>query len=80
MPAPNATATQKGDGENNYLTSEPNPSNYRSYQGRLDYNISTSNKLFGEAHRSKYLTSASDVFHTAASGTIQTSPSSAGRR
>lgn len=70
VPAPNATATQKGDGENNYQTSEPNPVNYGSHQGRLDYNISDLNKIFGEAHRSKYLTSGSDYFHTAASGTI----------
>jgi hypothetical protein len=70
VPAPNATTTAKGDGENNYQTSEPLPSNYRSHQGRLDYNISASNKIFGEAHRSKYLTSGSDYFHTAASGTI----------
>ena len=70
VPAPNATATAKGDGENNYTASEPNPVNYGSHQGRVDYNISDSNKIFGEAHRSKYLTSGSDYFHTAASGTI----------
>jgi hypothetical protein len=68
VPAPNVAGAT--DGEDNYSVLTPNPANYRSYQGRLDYNISSSNKLFGEAHRSKYLTSASDVYDTAGSGTI----------
>jgi len=68
VPAPNSTGAS--DGEDNFSVLTPNPVNYKSHQGRLDYNVSASNKIFGEAHRSKYLTSASDVFGTAASGTI----------
>jgi hypothetical protein len=36
----------------------------------LDYNITQSNHIFGEAHRGKYLTSGSDYFHDLATGTI----------
>ncbi len=68
VPAPNATGA--ADGEDNFSVLTPNPSNYKSNQGRIDYNIGASNKLFGEAHYSKYLTSASDVWGTAGSGTI----------
>ncbi|MGA2256464.1 MAG: carboxypeptidase-like regulatory domain-containing protein, partial [Thermoguttaceae bacterium] len=70
VPAPNATTGVGADGEDNYSTLSPNPANYGSQMGRLDYNISGSNKIFGEAHRSKYLTSGSDYFHDLASGTL----------
>ncbi len=68
VPAPNTTGA--ADGEDNYSVLTPNPANYKSYMGRIDYNVTQSNKIFGEAHRSKYLTSASDVWGTAGSGTI----------
>ncbi len=70
VPAPNTTATATSTGENNYSTYSPNPTNYKSHSLRLDYNISQSNKIFGEAHRGKYLTSGSDYFHDLATGTI----------
>ena len=70
VPAPNSTATATATGENNYTTYSPNPANYKSHSLRLDYNISQSNHIFGEAHRGKYLTSGSDYFHDLATGTI----------
>ncbi|MGA2963709.1 MAG: carboxypeptidase-like regulatory domain-containing protein [Candidatus Korobacteraceae bacterium] len=70
VPAPNTAATATSTGENNYTTYSPNPANYKSHSLRLDYNISQSNKIFGEAHRGKYLTSGSDYFHDLATGTI----------
>jgi carboxypeptidase family protein len=70
VPAPNTAATATSTGENNYTTYSPNPANYKSHSLRLDYNISQSNHIFGEAHRGKYLTSGSDYFHDLATGTI----------
>ena len=70
VPAPNTAATATATGENNYTTYSPNPANYKSHSLRLDYNISQSNHIFGEAHRGKYLTSGSDYFHDLATGTV----------
>jgi hypothetical protein len=70
VPAPNTAATATSTGENNYTTYSPNPTNYKSHSLRLDYHISNSNSIFGEAHRGKYLTSGSDYFHDLATGTV----------
>ena len=71
VPLPNYQgATTTADGENNYFTFTPNLANYRSHSGRVDYNISANNKLWGEAHRSRYLTQASNYFHNSLTGTV----------
>lgn len=62
----NTTAT----GENNFFSFVPTTQNYRSHMGRLDYNLSSRDKLWGDAYRSKYLTDASNTFHNQMSGTI----------
>jgi hypothetical protein len=70
VPMPNYSgSTTTADGENNYFTFTPTIQNYRSHMGRIDYNLSSKDKLFGEAQRSKYLVSASNYFHNALSGT-----------
>jgi len=70
VPLPNYNgATTKPDGENNYFAFVPNLANYRSHQGRIDYNLSANNKMWGEAHRSRYITQASNYFHNASTGT-----------
>jgi Carboxypeptidase regulatory-like domain len=61
--------TTTADGENNYFTYTPTTQDYRSHMGRIDWNISSKDKMFGEAHRSRYLNSASNYFHDALSGT-----------
>lgn len=63
-------ATTEPNGENNFFSFVPTTQNYRSHSGRIDYNLGSKDKLFGEAHRSKYLTTASNVFHNLMSGTI----------
>jgi Carboxypeptidase regulatory-like domain len=71
VPLPNYTgATTTAYGGNNYFTYTPSLSNYVSHQGRLDYNLSAKNKMWGEAHRSRYITSASNYFHNASTGTV----------
>jgi hypothetical protein len=71
IPLPNYTGpTTTVDGENNYFAYSANVVNYRSHMGRIDYNISSKDKIFGEAHRSRYINSASNEFHDAMSGTI----------
>ncbi len=62
-------ATTTADGENNYSTFTPTIQDYRSHMGRIDYNISSRDKIFGVAQRSRYLNQASNYFHDALSGT-----------
>jgi len=70
IPLPNYNgAATRADGYNNYFASDPTHNNYKSHAGRIDYNISTSNKLFGELHRSTNETTQSDVFHNPLTGT-----------
>jgi len=52
VPMPNYVGpTTMADGENNYFTFTPTISNYRSHQGRVDYNLSAKNKMWGKAYR-----------------------------
>jgi hypothetical protein len=67
VPAQNYNLTN-GTGENNYFTYVATTQDYRSHQGRVDYNISANDKVFGEAHRSKSLAGQSNYFHNALSG------------
>ncbi len=71
IPLPNYSgATTTATGENNFFSFTPTTQNYRSHQGRIDYNIGPKDKFWGDAHRSKYLTEQSNVFHNDMSGTI----------
>ena len=70
VPLPNYSgATTTADGENNYFTFTPTIQDYRSHMGRVDYNISSRDKIYGTAQRSRYLNQASNYFHDALSGT-----------
>jgi hypothetical protein len=70
VPMPNYTgSTTTADGENNYFAYTPTVQDYRSHMGRVDYNISSKDKLFGQAQRSRYLNTASNYFHDSLSGT-----------
>ncbi len=70
VPLPNFNgATTTADGENNYFTFTPTVQDYRSHMGRIDWNISSKDKIFGMAQRSRYLNKASNYFHDALSGT-----------
>ncbi len=71
VPLPNYNGpTTTADGQNNYFTYTPTVVNYRSQMGRVDYNISAKNKIWGTAHRSRYLVTQSNYFHNLLSGTI----------
>lgn len=70
VPLPNYSGpTTKADGENNFFAFVPTIQDYRSHMGRIDYNIGANDKIFGEAHRSRYLNSQSNVFHNSLTGT-----------
>lgn len=70
VPLPNYTgASLTADGENNYFASDPTVNNYKSEEGRLDYNISTRNRASFEAHESRYLNSQSNIFFNPLTGT-----------
>ena len=71
VPLPNYSGpTTTADGENNYFAFTQTISNYRSHSGRVDYNFSSNNKMWGEAHRSRYLNTASNYFHNSLTGTV----------
>ncbi len=70
VPLPNYSGpTTTPDGQNNYFAYTPSTASYRSHMGRIDYNLSARNKLWGTAHRSRYITTASNYFHNNATGT-----------
>lgn len=70
VPLPNFSGpTTTADGENNYFTYTPVIQDYRSHMGRIDYNIGVNDKIFGEAHRSRYLNQQSNYFHNSLTGT-----------
>ena len=69
VPAPNYNgASTKPDGENNFFADDPSTNNYKSNMGRIDWNITNSNKIFFEAHRSKYVTSQGNIFNNLLTG------------
>jgi hypothetical protein len=73
IPAPNYNgASTTPDGENNFYAYDPTGNNYKSHQGRVDYNISESDKIFFEAHRSRYDNTQANIFNNALSGTYST--------
>jgi hypothetical protein len=70
IPLPNYNgASTKPDGENNFFASDPTTNNYKSNMARIDYNISDSNKIFFEAHRSTYVQSSANIFNNLLTGT-----------
>ncbi len=73
IPLPNYNgASTKADGENNFFASDPTTNNYKSHHGTIDYNISNSNKIFADGHRSKYVNGQSNIFNNVLSGTTST--------
>jgi len=70
VPLPNYVgATTTAYGASNYFTYTPATNDYRSHEARVDYNFSPSNKMWGEAHRSRILSKNSNFFHNASTGT-----------
>jgi Carboxypeptidase regulatory-like domain len=70
IPLPNYTGSSaKADGEDNYYAYDPTTNNYKSNMGRVDWNVSDSDKVFFETHRSRYDNSQSNIFNNALSGT-----------
>ncbi|MGB6745626.1 MAG: carboxypeptidase-like regulatory domain-containing protein [Terracidiphilus sp.] len=71
IPMPNYDgASTKPDGEDNYYAYDPTSNNYKSNQGRFDYNVSDSDKIFAEGHRSQYNQTSADIFNTPLSGSF----------
>lgn len=69
VPLPNYSGpTTKTDGENNFLANTPTIYDYRSSQGRLDYNATQADKLTFEIHRSNSNQTNTGVFPNIAEG------------
>ncbi|HTV09692.1 MAG TPA: carboxypeptidase regulatory-like domain-containing protein [Candidatus Aquilonibacter sp.] len=55
LPMPNYSGSStKADGENNFISYPQNSNVYNSYMTRIDWNISDTDKIFGELHQSYY--------------------------
>jgi Carboxypeptidase regulatory-like domain len=73
VPMPNYTGSSaKADGEDNFYAYDPTSNNYKSNQGRFDYDITESDKLYLEAHRSQYNQTSANIFNNALSGSYST--------
>ncbi len=66
-PEPNLPG--KADGENNFISTTPTVDNYFSNMGRLDYNVSSNNKVFFDFHQSDWVQTGGNVFSNIATGT-----------
>lgn len=69
IPMPNVSNALP-DGEDNYFAYDPTSNKYTSNQGRVDYNISDSDKIFFETHRSRYNNTQSNIFNNALTGSF----------
>jgi hypothetical protein len=73
IPLPNYNgASNKPDGENNFFASDPTTNNYKSNQGRMDINVTRSNRLSFEAHESRYVNGQANIFNNVLSGSQST--------
>jgi hypothetical protein len=69
IPLPNYTGSSaKPDGEDNFYAYDPTSNNYKSNQGRFDYNVTNSDKLYVEGHRSQYNQTSANIFSNDLSG------------
>jgi hypothetical protein len=66
LPLPNITGTS--DGENNFFAADPTANDYSSNEGRVDYNVSASDKSFYEFHRSHFVTTRQNYFNNFLTG------------
>ncbi|HEY1576002.1 MAG TPA: carboxypeptidase-like regulatory domain-containing protein [Terracidiphilus sp.] len=70
IPLPNYSgASTKADGENNFFASDPTTDNYKSHMARIDLNLTHSDRLSFEGHRSTYDKTASNIFSNLLTGT-----------
>ena len=74
IPLPNYSgASTTADGENNYISTAINSTNYNSHMVRLDWNISDTDKIFGELHLSNYTNATGSYYGIPAiSGAVAT--------
>lgn len=72
IPLPNYSgSTTTADGENNYNANAPETNRYLSNQLRVDYNLSTKNKIFVDLHHSRDTINYDNYFHDALTGTSE---------
>ncbi len=64
VPMPNYSGpSTKSDGENNYISTPINSTNYTSNMVRIDWNISDTDKIFGELHLSNYTNATGNAYN-----------------
>jgi len=70
MPSPNYNGpSTTADGQNNYNANAPITNRYLSNQLRIDYNLSTKNKIFVDIHRSRNDIKYGNIFQNILTGT-----------
>jgi hypothetical protein len=67
-PAPNTTIGVSPIGQNNYISNVPTTDSYNNELGRLDYNMSTANRMFFDVRRFGYSSEKQDYFQNPATG------------
>jgi hypothetical protein len=74
LPLPNYNgASTTADGENNYISTPINSTNYNSHMVRVDWNISDTDKIFGELHLSNYTNGTGNYYgNPVISGSVAT--------
>ena len=68
-PAPNVAPT-RADGYQNYANNATTNDNYDNELGRLDYNMSDKNRMFGDIRRTGYSQEKNNYFNNIAEGSI----------
>src|SRR5581483_9968599 len=71
IPLPNV-APQRPDGFFNYGSTTPTTDDYRNFFGRMDYNISTRNRMFFEARHTDYTQEKNNYFNNLSTASLLT--------
>jgi hypothetical protein len=70
VPLPNYSGSSTtADGGYNFYAFDPTANKYYSHMARVDWNVSTSDKVLFEFHRSHYFNTQGNVFNNALTGT-----------
>ncbi len=70
MPLPNLPGS--ANGLNNFASLAGTPDNFNNQLGRLDYNVSSRDRVFFDVRRTDYIQTKNDYFHDAATGSVLT--------
>jgi len=68
FPEPNVTAGVREDGQNNFGSNAPSADGYTNELGRLDFNVTESQRTYFNVRHTDYYQTKSDYFHNLSTG------------